>query len=74
LSSVRRWPGGVIGASLPGSVQGGVEVLHDDAEFTVVARAARAAGLRPSGYVATAALTAAQGGSASAQPAVAVSC
>ncbi len=44
-----------------------LKVLYDDAEFAVVERAARAAGLRPSGYVATAALTAAQGGSASAQ-------
>jgi len=48
-----------------------LKVLYDEAEFAVVERAARSAGLRPSGYVATAALTAAQGGSVSAQPEVA---
>lgn len=46
-------------------------MLYDDIEFAVVERAARAAGLRPSGYVATPALTAAQVGSASAPPEVA---
>jgi len=43
-----------------------LKVLYDDEEFVVVERAARSAGLRPSGYVATAALTAAQGGPVSA--------
>jgi hypothetical protein len=43
-----------------------LKVLYDEAEFAAIERAARSAGLRPSGYVATAALTAAQGGSVSA--------